>query len=57
MSLSYKIKAAAVAAGFDLAGVAPVREFVELEAFPEWIADGHNGRACVIWKHEAKLAS
>ena len=43
MSLSYKIKAAAVAAGFDLAGVAPVREFVELEAFPEWIADGHNG--------------
>ena len=43
MSLSYKIKAAAVAAGFDLAGVAPVREFAELEAFPEWIADGHNG--------------
>jgi epoxyqueuosine reductase len=34
-----------MAAGFDLAGVASVREedFPELEAFPEWIAAGHAG--------------
>ena len=43
MSIVHAVKRAAAAAGFDLAGVAPVREFVELEAFPEWIADGHNG--------------
>jgi len=30
-------------AGFDLCGIAPVREFSELETFPEWIGDGYHG--------------
>ena len=30
-------------AGFDLCGVAPVREFRELGAFPGWIAAGRHG--------------
>ena len=30
-------------AGFDLAGIAPVREFAELEYFPKWIAEGRAG--------------
>jgi epoxyqueuosine reductase len=30
-------------AGFELAGIAPVREFGELNHFPEWIAAGHAG--------------
>jgi epoxyqueuosine reductase len=29
--------------GFELAGVAAVGEFSELEYFPEWIAAGHAG--------------
>jgi epoxyqueuosine reductase len=37
------VKQTAKNAGFDLAGVAPVREFPELEYFPEWIAAGHGG--------------
>ena len=37
------VKRAAVQAGFDLAGVAPVGEFPELEYFPHWIAAGHAG--------------
>ena len=37
------VKQAAHEAGFDLAGIAPVREFRELEYFPEWIANGHAG--------------
>jgi epoxyqueuosine reductase len=37
------VKRAARDAGFDLAGIAPVREFRELEYFPEWIANGHAG--------------
>jgi epoxyqueuosine reductase len=37
------VKQAAKGAGFDLAGIAPVREFAELEYFPEWIAAGHAG--------------
>jgi epoxyqueuosine reductase len=41
--LSAFVKHAAAAAGFDLAGVAPVREFSELQYFPEWIARGHAG--------------
>jgi len=40
-SLSHWVKQTAAAAGFDLAGVAAVREFAELEYFPQWIADGH----------------
>ena len=42
-SVASSIKNAALAAGFDLAGVAPVRAFAELEYFPQWIADGHAG--------------
>ena len=37
------MKQAAREAGFDLAGIAPVREFSELQHFPQWIAAGHAG--------------
>jgi epoxyqueuosine reductase len=37
------VKQAAREAGFELAGIAPVREFSELEYFPTWIAAGHAG--------------
>src|SRR5690348_16134524 len=37
------VKRAATQAGFELAGIAPVRDFEELERFPEWIAAGHAG--------------
>lgn len=37
------VKRAASDAGFELAGIAPVRDFVELRHFPEWIAAGHAG--------------
>ena len=41
--LSHRIKSAALNAGFDLAGIAPVSEFPELARFPEWIAEGRAG--------------
>src|SRR3954470_9412570 len=37
------VKESARAAGFELAGVAPVRGFPELEYFPDWIAAGKAG--------------
>lgn len=37
------VKRAAKEAGFELAGIAPVREFAELEYFPKWITAGHAG--------------
>ncbi len=37
------VKRAAQEAGFELAGVAPVRDFAELSYFPQWIANGHAG--------------
>jgi epoxyqueuosine reductase len=37
------VKQAASHAGFDLAGIAPVRDFPELGHFPQWIADGRAG--------------
>ena len=37
------IMQAATQAGFDLAGIAPVDDFPELEYFPRWIAEGHAG--------------
>ena len=37
------VKRAAQEAGFDLAGIAPARDFNELAYFPQWIADGHAG--------------
>ena len=42
-AISELIKHAAAHAGFELSGIAPVREFPELEYFPEWIAAGHGG--------------
>jgi epoxyqueuosine reductase len=41
--LSTRIKQFASDAGFDLCGIAPVRDFAELQAFPAWIADGQHG--------------
>jgi epoxyqueuosine reductase len=37
------IKQAAAAAGFELAGIAPISDFPDLDRFPEWIAAGHAG--------------
>jgi epoxyqueuosine reductase len=37
------VKQTAREAGFELAGIAPVRDFAELNHFPEWIAAGHAG--------------
>ena len=37
------IKKAAVTAGFDVVGIAPVRDFGELAHFPEWISKGYAG--------------
>lgn len=37
------VKEAAARTGFDLCGVAPIRDFAELKYFPEWIAAGHAG--------------
>jgi epoxyqueuosine reductase len=41
--LSTRIKQCARDAGFDLCGIAPVRDFAELSVFPAWIADGKHG--------------
>src|SRR5689334_17607080 len=37
------IKHFAREAGFDVAGIAPVQDFPELEHFPAWVAAGHAG--------------
>ena len=37
------VKQTAHEAGFELAGIAPVRDFSELNHFPDWIAAGHAG--------------
>ena len=37
------VKQVAKDVGFDLAGIAPVRDFAELAHFPDWIAAGHAG--------------
>jgi epoxyqueuosine reductase len=37
------VKQTAHEAGFELAGIAPVRDFAELNYFPDWIAAGHAG--------------
>jgi epoxyqueuosine reductase len=42
-NLSTRIKQCARDAGFDLCGIAPVRDFAELHVFPAWIADGKHG--------------
>jgi hypothetical protein len=41
--ISAKVKQSAAEAGFELSGIAPVRDFPELERFPEWIEAGHAG--------------
>ncbi len=41
--LSDRIKQVARETGFDLCGIAPVRDFGELQIFPSWIADGRHG--------------
>ncbi|HXW90850.1 MAG TPA: tRNA epoxyqueuosine(34) reductase QueG [Terriglobales bacterium] len=41
--LTAQVKQAAQEAGFDLAGVARVADFSELNYFPQWIADGYAG--------------
>ena len=41
--LSIRIRQLAREAGFELCGVAPVRNFGELRLFPSWIADGRHG--------------
>jgi len=41
--LPARIKQCAHNAGFDLCGIAPVRNFAELHVFPFWIADGKHG--------------
>jgi epoxyqueuosine reductase len=38
-----RVKRCARNAGFDLCGIAPVRDFGELQVFPTWIADGKHG--------------
>jgi len=43
VDISASIQQLAREAGFDLCGVAPVREFGELRVFPEWIAKNHHG--------------
>lgn len=46
------MKQAAQEAGFELAGIAPVREFSELERFPEWIAAGRAGEMKYMEAHD-----
>ena len=41
--LTAVIKQAAGDAGFELAGICPLRDLPELNHFPEWIAAGHAG--------------
>jgi epoxyqueuosine reductase len=42
-NLPTRIKQCARNAGFDLCGIAPIRDFAELQIFPAWIADGKHG--------------
>jgi epoxyqueuosine reductase len=42
-SITDLVKRAAHDAGFELAGIAPVRDFDELAYFPRWIEAGHAG--------------
>jgi epoxyqueuosine reductase len=41
--LPSRIKRSARNAGFDFCGIAPVRDFGELQVFPPWIEDGKHG--------------
>ena len=46
--LSRVVKEAAAAAGFDLAGIAGVSEFRELDYFAAWIAEGRGGEMAYL---------
>ncbi len=50
--LPTRIKRCARAAGFDLCGIAPVRDFGELHVFPAWIADGKHGEMKYMEAHD-----
>jgi epoxyqueuosine reductase len=41
--IAAQVKQTAHEAGFDLAGIAPVRDLPELDHFPDWIDAGHAG--------------
>jgi epoxyqueuosine reductase len=41
--ISTQLKQTARDAGFELAGISPVRDFAELSHFPHWIEAGHAG--------------
>jgi epoxyqueuosine reductase len=43
LAIADLVKHAAGDAGFELSGIAPVRQFPELDYFPAWIASGHAG--------------
>lgn len=48
------VKQAARDAGFELAGIAPVRDFPELQRFADWIDAGHAGEMnYMATRHEA----
>ena len=46
--LSRLVREAAAEAGFDLAGIAGVGEFPELDYFPAWIAEGRGGEMAYL---------
>ncbi len=50
--LPTRIKRCARTAGFDLCGIAPVRDFGELRVFPAWIADGKHGEMKYMEAHD-----
>jgi epoxyqueuosine reductase len=52
-ALPSRIKQFAREVGFDLCGIAPVREFGELESFPAWIASGQHGEMKYMESHDA----
>jgi epoxyqueuosine reductase len=43
VEIKARVTQAAIDAGFELVGIAPVEDSPELEYFPRWIADGHAG--------------
>ena len=51
-NLPARIKQCARNAGFDLCGIAPIRDFAELQVFPAWIADGKHGEMKYMEAHD-----
>jgi epoxyqueuosine reductase len=50
--LNRVVKEAAAEAGFDLAGIAGVGEFPELDYFPAWIAEGRGGEMAYLQERD-----